>query len=183
MLISDVMVAMELACRDRSDVRLLSLKEHQTRAQRANRREPFQWSVKIGPRQKCGVIPDRVFGLEFTGADGGKSEAWFALEADRGTMPVMRRGLAQSSFYRKLLAYEATWSQEIHRREFGWHRFRVLTVTASAERAKHLLESATALKRGRGLFLFTDASSLLAESPLALIGKSATSDQPTSPLI
>jgi hypothetical protein len=52
----------------------------------------------------------------------------FFLEADRGTMPVVRSGLTQTSFYRKLIAYEATWTQKIHQRHLGIHRFRVLTV-------------------------------------------------------
>ena len=49
-------------------------------------------------------------------------------------MPVMRNNLSQTSFYRKLRAYEATWSQSIHQTQFGFNRFRVLTVTTSAER-------------------------------------------------
>jgi hypothetical protein len=75
-------------------------------------------------------------------------------------MPVMRRGLSQSSCYRKLLAYEATWTQGIHRSRFNFHRFRVLTVTTSAERVKHLIEATRQLERGHGLFLFCDLTSI-----------------------
>ena len=73
------------------------------------------------------MIPDRVFGLEFTGSDGQPTRAFYFLEADRATMPVKRQTLVQSSFYRKLLAYEATWTQNIHRARLGFNRFRVLT--------------------------------------------------------
>jgi hypothetical protein len=88
------------------------------------------------------------------------------LEADRATMPVMRPNFEQSSFYRKMIAYEATWTQNIHRSRFGFHRFRVLTVTTSAERVKHLVEACAKLQRGQGLFLFTDLASLAAQSDI-----------------
>jgi hypothetical protein len=77
-------------------------------------------------------------------------------------MPVMRGTLAQSSFHRKLLAYEATWTQELHRRRFGFNRFRVLTVTTSAPRVNSLLEACQQLEHGRGLFLFADLAALTA---------------------
>jgi hypothetical protein len=73
---------------------------------------------------------------------------------------VTRRSLAQTSLARKLLAYEATWSQDIHRSRFGFLRFRVLTVTASPARVESLLRACAQLKRGHGLFLFADRSVL-----------------------
>ena len=75
-------------------------------------------------------------------------------------MPVVRKGLAQTSFYRKLLAYEATWAQKVHQRHLGIPRFRVLTVTSGASRVASLLEACSRLKRGHGLFLFADQSVL-----------------------
>ena len=148
LLISDIMVAMELACRNRNDIRLLSPEDlHLPKV-----REPFQWKVNIG--EKCGVIPDRVFGLEFD-----NKRCWYFLEADRATMPITRGNLDQTSFQRKLLAYEATWTQDIHRREFGIQRFRVLTVTTSPERVQGMIEACRKLQHGRGLFLFTDTES------------------------
>ena len=40
--------------------------------------------------------------------------------------PSYGKSLSQTSFYRKIRAYEATWSQSIHQTQFGFHRFRVL---------------------------------------------------------
>jgi hypothetical protein len=122
-------------------------------------REPFHWNVDIDRRQKCGIIPDRVFGLEFNG-----QRYWYFLEADRATMPITRGDLGQTSFYRKLLAYEATWTQNIHSRDFGIHRFRVLTVTTNSERVQGMIAACQRLKHGRGLFLFTDAKALWEQS-------------------
>ncbi len=75
-------------------------------------------------------------------------------------MPVQRRNLSQTSFHRKLLAYEATWTQNLHRTRFGFHRFRVLTVTTSAARVHSLVDACSQLKSGQGLFLFADRTIL-----------------------
>jgi Replication-relaxation len=158
-LVSDVMVAIELACRE-AGIRLLSEEELTIASDTSPRRQPFQWKVNITSSLQLGIIPDRVFALEFGDQSGIRTRAFFFLEADRGTMPVTRRNLSQTSFYRKLLAYEATWSQSIHRTRFGFYRFRVLTVTASAERVNSLLNACSKLKSGHGLFLFADRTVL-----------------------
>jgi len=155
LLVSDVMVSLELACRKRG-VRLL----YEDELALPTKRQPFQWWVKIAGGVKLGVIPDSVFALEYTNQYGQMQRAYFFLEADRGTMPVVRRGLAQTSFYRKLLAYEATWTQKVHQRHLGIHRFRVITVTTIFARVQTLLEACSQLKRGHGLFLFADTSAL-----------------------
>ena len=157
LLVSDVMVAIEMACRERG-IRLLTERELAPAHCPDGEWQLFRWKVKVNGGLKLGVVPDRVFALEFSGQDGKWNRAYFFLEADRGTMPVRRRNLFQTSFYRKLLAYEATWSQSIHRTRFGFHRFRVLTVTTSAKRVKSLVNVCSELKSGQRLFLFTDPS-------------------------
>ena len=171
-LVSDVMVSLELACRKSGDVRLLY--EDQLALQ--SKQNQFQWRVKVHDHGvTLGVIPDRVFALEYTDHSGQMQRVYFFLEADRGTMPVVRSGLTQTSFYRKLLAYEATWTQKVHQRKLGIHRFRVLTVTTNAMRVTSLLEACSRLKRGHGLFLFADRTVLEKDpfSPVWQCGKSA----------
>jgi DNA-binding Lrp family transcriptional regulator len=150
LMVSDFMVGLELACRRRSDVRLLSEEDLNL----PKSRRPFQWRVEVNRRLSCTVIPDHVFGLENDG-----KRCWYFLEADRATMPVTRRRLDRSSFHRKLLAYEATWAQQVHWRDFGIHRFRVLTMTTNPVRVQSMIEACQKLKQGRGLFLFTDTNS------------------------
>ena len=116
----------------------------------------MQWSACLNGRTTLGIIPDRYFGLEFP----DHRRAFYFLEADRATMPVMRQRLTQTSLYRKLLAYEATWTQNIHRDHLRLPRFRVLTVTTSGGRAKHLADACAKLARGHGLFLFADSDAL-----------------------
>ena len=151
LLVSDILVSVELACRERNDVRYIP--QHELF------REAIRWHVKIDRGRKLGVIPDAAFALEKT-TYGMTERAYFFLEADRGTMPVTRKNLAQTSFHRKLLAYEATWSQEIHRTHFGFNRFRVLTITTSEERVTSLASACSKLKSGRGIFLFAHESIL-----------------------
>jgi DNA-binding Lrp family transcriptional regulator len=173
LLVSDVMVSLELACRKHAGIKLL----YEDQLALHSERQPFQWRVKGQDGVKLGVIPDRVFALEYTDQNAQPQRVHFFLEADRGTMPVIRSGLTQTSFYRKLLAYEATWTQKIHQRHLGIHRFRVLTVTTVAARVKSLLEACSQLKRGHGLFLFADRT-VLEKDPFSAVwrrGKSSES--------
>jgi hypothetical protein len=158
-MVSDFLVSVEVACRRRSDVRLIA-------TEGIKGPKHFQWNVDLAPGVSCGVVPDAVFGLEVTNVAGNKNSLFFFLEADRGTMPVTRTGLGQSSFYRKLLAYAATWDQGIHQGKFDWKRFRVLTLTTNAERRNNLVRASKQLKRGRGLFLFSDSASLCAQADI-----------------
>jgi hypothetical protein len=159
LLVGDVMVAIELACR-RTGIRLLTGRELAVAVKINGQHRPFRWQVKISKSLTLGVIPDYVFALEFKDQSGAGNHAFFFLEADRATMPVKRKNLSQTSFYRKLRAYEATWSQSIHQTHFGFNRFRVLTVTTGPERVKSLIDACSKLERGQGLFLFADRTIL-----------------------
>jgi len=173
LLISDVMVGFELACRKFGRVRLLTCDQLPLPDELRNHREPFRWQVTLSNRHKLGLIPDQVFALEFADRPPGRNRAFFFLEADRATMPVVRQNLSQTSFFRKLLAYEATWTQGLHRSQFGFHRFRVITVTSSRQRVESMVAACQNLERGRGLFLFADRRSLVQADPLTLRWRSA----------
>ena len=167
LMVSDIMVALEIACRKRGDVRLLM--EHEIPLPESARREgdPFRWTVTVSGKEKLGVIPDRVFALEV--GDAGERVLCF-LEADRGTMPVRRDGFTKTSFFRKLVAYEATWTQQIPRIHFGVSRVRVLTVTENSDRLFNLQQTTANETSHPGLFLCTDISTLrLQADPLAQI--------------
>jgi hypothetical protein len=160
LLVSDVMVAFELACRQDAHIRLIEHHDLLVPNELNQESQLFRWRVNLPNNVTLGVIPDRVFGLEYQHETGNTECAYFFLEADRGTMPVKRINLAQTSMYRKLLAYEATWQHGIHRFRFGFHRFRVLTITTGTERLSSLVEVSSQLKSGHGLFLFTDRASI-----------------------
>jgi hypothetical protein len=153
LLVSDILVALELDCRKAQGIRLLAGDELPIPA---GARRRLKWQVKVNNRVLSWIIPDRVFAIE----SKDESPCLLFLEADRGTMPIVRTNHSQTSFYRKLLAYEATWAQGLHRSQFGFHRFRVLTVTTSAARAESLVKASSQLKTGHGLFLFADQAAL-----------------------
>ena len=181
LLVSDVMVALEIACRAHGRVRLIPPDQLPLSTEGSQEPQSISWKVNVTGSLKLGVIPDRVFALEYENPDGQSDRAFFFLEADRGTMPVMRQNLSQTSFYRKLVAYEATWSQSVHRTRFGFHRFRVLTVTTSNVRLRSLVEACSKLRTGHGLFLFADGTIL--EKPddiLAPLWQTARQGEPAS---
>ena len=123
----------------------------------------------IGNGRECGIVPDWVFGIEVADKSGRKDTHWFFLEADRGTMPIVREDFDRTSILRKLLAYEATWKQDIHQKRFQWNRFRVLTVTTNPQRVQGMIDACRQLNHARGSFLFTDVQTIRRESDLLLL--------------
>ena len=99
LLVSDVMVALELACRKTGRIRLLAEEELSFQDKMSGVRYPVQWKVKLNGGPKLGVIPDRVFALEFPEGSGATRRIHFFLEADQGTMPVQRRTLSPDFFF------------------------------------------------------------------------------------
>ena len=130
----------------------------------------MSWKVRLRDRGEAlnlGVVPDRVFGLHFEDEPEGRNRAFFFLEADRGTMPVVRRGLRGTSVYRKFLAYQETWRQGLHTSHFGMRHFRVLTVAPGPDRVAHLIRACMELPGGGSpIFLFADLASLTSGNPL-----------------
>lgn len=186
LLIAEVMVALELACRSHGNRRLLSAETLVARAPEATRTrlKPLQWTVSCTYQEektRLGVVPDAIFGLQYLDQPEGRNTAYFFLEADRATMPIFRKGVRQTSFFRKLVAYHETWRQAVHTDVYGIKNFRVLTVTTSPERVENLIKANRALNAGKGskLFLFTDEASLRAAPDLlALDWKNGQDETP-----
>ena len=81
------------------------------------------------------VIPDGLFALSF--ADG--TAAYFLLEIDRGTIPIVRNSLDHRSITRKLATYWEGWKARQHETQFGVKQMRVAMVTSSRKRIEHML--------------------------------------------
>ena len=90
------------------------------------------------------------------------------VEVDRGTMPVERFDLRQTSILRKLLAYQTLWKSKMHQQHFGWKNFRVLFVTTSLERAENMIASLNSYGQTQNspLFLFADKHSLYSDDDM-----------------
>ena len=146
--VADFMVSLECECRARAGTRFIEQEEIISKAPESTRtlRNPLSWTVTIqnrGKRVRIGVVPDRVFGIEIKNAEGKVRVGYFFLEADRGTMPITRRSLAQTSIERKIAAYRETWEQRLHEKNFGLLRFRVLFVCESTPRRERIRRECT----------------------------------------
>lgn len=166
--VANFMVALEIACRQRQDIQLLHESEIIAAAPERTRkaREPLRLSVP-GLDNKLGissVVADGLFGLVFP----DDTAAYFLLEMDRGSMPVVRSRFDQTSFKRKLAVYWEAWKQGRHVEHFGVKQIRVLTVTESAERADRMVQLVCELTGGRGsnFFLFAERARFYGRSPL-----------------
>lgn len=162
LLVAEVVTAFERACRRHGGFRLVLLDGLNPENDTREHRRRWQWSVTVPSRQRIGVAPDRVIALEPVDPLNRNTRQTFFIEADRGTMPITRSNPRLSSVARKLLAYEATWSQGVHQSRLGLPRFRTLVVTTSQARTTSILKQVRALPRGRGLFLCTDTQRLAA---------------------
>ena len=156
---SDIAFTIDRACRQPENHRLQLIQENEIARElgkgKAVQGDPFQWYVDITRHLRVGVRPDRVLQVALRDSIFPESErATFFIEADRGTMPITRSGLEQTSILRKLLAYQSTWAQGLHRSILNIDRFRVLIVTSDQVRAKHMIEACQRIERGRRLFLF-----------------------------
>ena len=180
LLVSGIMVAFEVACREAGNVRVIPWDEilagkcpEETR----DLKHPRTWRVPVPRHGSIGVTPDNIFGLEFLDRPEGQRQTFFFLEADRGTMPVLRKNLKTTSFYRKLVAYHATFTQSIHTKRFGFKAFRVLTVTTGQKRVTSMVNAAQKLEGLQGMFLFADHGAVTQARPLAIDWRTGRGDR------
>ncbi|MGH1407415.1 MAG: replication-relaxation family protein [Rhodomicrobiaceae bacterium] len=162
--IADFVTSLQLAISNRDDVQLID-SEALENAFPMNTQElskPYRLNISVihqGTRSDIGLEPDYAFALYLPQM---QKRAHFLVEIDRGTMPVLRRDLKQSSVLRKLLAYQSMWKMKRHTVHFGWQNFRVLFVTTNTERVENMIEATNSNSQTEGspLFLFADKPEL-----------------------
>jgi len=144
-LLCAVIASFEIGCREIGTVRFIPWPEIRARAPGAP--EPFRLSGPDG----AATVPDGVFGLEYS-APAGPHYRFFALEADRGTMPISRAG-AGTSLMEKFKRYETLVAHGASRRQLGVSNLIVLTVTTSEARALEIVRRAGDALHEPGRFL------------------------------
>jgi hypothetical protein len=164
--IADFMVGLEIDCRERGDIKLLYEREILAHAPERTQksREPLRLVIP-GLSNKMGVssvIADGLFGLIFP----DDTAAYFLLEVDRGSMPVVRSNFDRTSYNRKLLVYWEAWKKKLHVEQFGVSQIRVLTITDSAKRVDNMLSAVNEITAGKGSNFFLFASSKDTSAPL-----------------
>lgn len=169
--ITEFMVRLELACRDRADVELIGRKDIVENAPKTQRDRRVRLFAKVridGRHQLLSVDPDEIFGLR--GVE--EKASYFMFERDRGEMPIHRCKSKEQTYYAKkmLIYYEANRVGE-HTQELGIPNFRVATVTTTPERVEQMIEAQKEMTDGRGsnIFLFIDDATLLKGNPLEAV--------------
>ena len=178
LLVADIMVTIELACRGRDDVRFISQQQFfKERAPKTTREKfwtvgghPLRWRVSFeyeGNRYRKSIEPDQMFGIR---AEDREEPNWFFLEADRQTMPVKSRNMNRSSIFKKQLQYFASWDKDSGRNrldeEFGIANARTLFVLDTGYEGDKRLQRCLEVNKhfydgdGTGLFLFVNAGML-----------------------
>jgi Replication-relaxation len=168
--ICHVVASIEAAAR-LAGLRFITCTEVLARAPKAtqNARQPFAIPVSIShqfpngkvQRSDSPIIPDAVFGLQYP----NRSFRCFALEIDRGTMPLTRSNLDETSYLRKLLQYREVISRGGYKQHFGMTSTPMLLLTITnntrhLEGIKALLRDLAGENQWKRAFLFKAEPSL-----------------------
>lgn len=141
--ISDFMIKIETMCKANPSLHLIDKGEILTRsrAQTRQAKHPFRWKTQIihnHERHEIMIAPDYIFGIRDDRLDNGRKEKFYFLEIDRGTMPISRRDITQTSILRKVLSYADTFESDLAKKGFGMRGFQVIIVTTSQARIESI---------------------------------------------
>ncbi|MGC9955086.1 MAG: replication-relaxation family protein [Rhizomicrobium sp.] len=126
------LASIDLATKRKDSLRFIAWPEILARAPEATRMSPMAFRIPTSSLPVA-VVPDGMFGLEYS-RDDKKTYRFFALEADRGTMPVTRSNSQQTSYLGKLGAYQEVIARQAHKNYLGIPNLFVLTVTTDQSR-------------------------------------------------
>ena len=163
MLTNDILISFELAVRDNPKIEFLPSHKLLEGSKRHNHSHPWKVSVFLPERSiSRNAYPDAAFALH--DQKTGKTQLYL-VEADNMTMPLTRHDkqlFRTSNIKSKLIIYHRAWQQGVFRMQFKFPATRILFVTRSAERARHMDALSSELFDGQapGLFQFTDIDHL-----------------------
>jgi hypothetical protein len=151
MMICEVLASLEIGARHDPGLRFIGWPEILARAPEDTRASatPFRMPMPNGGS----VVPDGMFGLEYANG-GNKTYRFFALEADRGTMPVSRSDGDQTSYLGKIAAYRGLLTHQVHKTHLGIPNLLVLTITTSEARMREIMRRMEGPAGGCAPFLF-----------------------------
>ena len=172
LMICECLASIELGVRQDPNLRFISWVDILAKAPETTRAltNPFAIPVSISYNSSPAaatqhadikIVPDGLFGLEYR-QDGQKMYRFFALEADRATMPIVRSNLQQTSYLRKILGYRQIAANNIHKSHLGIPNLLVLSVTTNETHMANIMSLVgTLAHEGRSrLFLFKTMSSV-----------------------
>jgi hypothetical protein len=159
-MICECLASIELAALAPPSLRFIPWCEILARAPADTRNSalPFRVPLAMGA-----VIPDGLFGIEYR-SDERKSYRFFALEVDRGTMPIERTDQTKTAYLAKLAGYQEVMAGQLSKSHWGIPNLFVLTVTMSKDRLSGIVNRFD--DRGGGpLFLFKSADTYSFTAP------------------
>lgn len=130
-----ILASIELALRQTADVRFISWPEILAKAPLGTQADARPHEAPVGTSK---LVPDAMFGIAYDRAPRS-TYRFFAVEADRGTMPVSRTDSSQSSLSSKLVSYATLIAGRGFKARWGLPNLFVLVV-ASGERVRFLVE-------------------------------------------
>jgi hypothetical protein len=151
LMICEIMASLDIAIRSDPCLRFIAWPEILRRAPQTTRASPTPFRIPVPSGGY--VVPDGLFGIEYSHA-GAKTYRFFALEADRGTMPVARSNSNQTSFLGKLGAYRQIMEHHAHKKHWGIPNLLVLTLTVGDARLLEMLKRLDVERRSSATFLF-----------------------------
>jgi hypothetical protein len=166
-MVCEILASIELAARTTSGLRFVPWAEILAKAPESTRNASFPLRIPLGPHERRYVVPDGVFGLEYA-SEGRKAYRFFALEADRATMPVRRSHPGQTYYLDKLRRYHDVIGHRTFRSHLGVPNLIVLTVTTSEPHRQQMLAALRAKNCESTAFLFKSVEELRAPKPTIL---------------
>lgn len=154
LMICEIVASIEIAATADPNLRFIPWHEIFAKAPAATRNSPHPLRIPCqGTVGADFVVPDALFGLEYRAGEK-KSYRFFALEADRATMPVIRANCDQTSYLAKLIAYREVLASEAYRAHLGLPNLLVLTVTTSERHKAGIMSALFDVTGGSTAFLF-----------------------------
>lgn len=163
LMICEVLASLELGILGSAGLRLIPWPEILRKAPEPTRQcqTPFRLPLPSGGY----LVPDALFGIEY-GSNEAKRYRFFALEADRGTMPVARIESRQTSLLGKVTLYKEALERQIQKMHWGLPNLLVLTIAPSQVRVTNLIERLEAKSRCNAVFLFKAANTSELTAPM-----------------
>ena len=151
LMICEALASLDLAARSLPDLRLIGWPEILGRTPHVTRSSPAPLRIPVPSGGY--LVPDGLFGIEYT-SGSTKTYRFFALEADRGTMPVVRSNPKQTSYLGKLTAYREIIERQAHKAHWGIPNLLVLTLTNSKARMVEMMRHLAGQRGNSAAFLF-----------------------------
>lgn len=167
LMICEVLASLDLGVRADPRLRFIVWPQILTRAPEQTRVSTTPFGV---PLPSGGyLVPAGLFGIEYTVGDK-KTYRFFALEANRGAMPVVRTNPNQSSYLRKIAAYREIIARRVHKTHLGLPNLLVLTLTTGESRIADIIGrlGGQTGDSAASLFKSVDAYSLATPTPQLL---------------